>query len=356
MNGRSKNVALVRWSDHDALATAIGNEIQRAGYTLTIFRFDQPPPPDAALVFSFAPYGRWMQIPRALGQRNPRPLLLHWNTENPPDLRIPWRVMKMLGDARAGLDRFHDAPNAKKWLESPLFRALDARSIKFRYVGEYHYAARRGWLDVYAESSEIYGELHARHGLATKIVPWGTVPEWHADLGLERDIDVLWFGQRRTKWRSRLLDQVRAELNARGIKMVVADGVEQPFVHGAARTHVLNRAKITLNLLPTWYDHAFPYRFHVAAGNRSLVITEPMLKHCSLYQEGTHYVSAPIPQLAETIAYYARHETERRALAENAFELVTTGMTMGHSVRALLKEVERARQLQTSDVSDVVIA
>lgn len=346
MESLIQTVAVVCWHKHDALALAIGSEIEQTGRTPVYFLFNDPPPLDANLVLTFAPYGRWMQIPHALATRQPRPLLLHWNTENPPDLRLPWTVVKTIGALRAGIDRMHDAPSpaVQKSLNLPPLKALDTRLTKFRYMGEYHYTAQRGWLDVYAESSEIYGKLHAAHGLPTKIVPWGTVPAWSADLGLERDIDVLWFGLRRSKRRSQLLDRVRSELLARGIKIVVLDGVEQPFVHGAARTKLLNRAKVTLNLLPTWYDHAFPYRFHVAAGNRSLVVTEPMLPHSLLYKEGTHYVSAPVAQLADTIVYCLQHEPERRAIAEQAHELVMTRMTMGHSIRALMEHAEAARK------------
>ncbi len=345
MSEASRPIAVVRWGPYDALAHAIGNELKRAGYAPTYFHFTQPPPPDAAVVFSFAPYGRWMQIPHALAQlpAATRPQLIHWNTENPPDLRVPWWVMRATGAVRAGIDRWHDAddPRLKEQVQKQPWRWLDTHLTKYRYVGEVHYAAQKGMLDLYIESSEIYAALHSRHGLPTLVAPWGTVTEWCADLKSERDVDVLWFGQRRNKRRSRLLDQVRAELKARGVEMYVADGVEHPFLHGDERTKLLNRAKVTLNLLPTWYDHAFPYRFHVAAGNRSLVITEPMLKHCSLYHEGEHYVSAPIAQLADTITRYVRHDSERRAIVENAYELVTTRMTMGHSVRAIMARAEK---------------
>lgn len=66
--------------------------------------------------------------------------------------------------------------------------------------------------------------------------------------------------------------------------MYVVDNVENPFVFGEERLRLLNRLTITLNLLPTWYDHAFPYRFHLAAPNRSLVVSEPIPPHCPRYQ------------------------------------------------------------------------
>lgn len=340
-----QTVAVVQWGNHDALARAFGAELQQLAYKPLYFRFDQSPPLEADIVLSFAPYGRWLQIPTALAKRSnssgPRPRLIHWNTENPPDLRLPWWLVRSVGALRVRVDRWHDADDrrTRQRVQQPPFAWFAARLSKFRYVGEVHYAAGQGWLDVYAESSEIYARLHARHGLPTAVVPWGTVPEWCADLNLERDLDVVWFGQRRTARRARLLERLRGELHARGIKIFVADGVEHPFVHGPDRTRLLNRAKVTLNLLPTWYDHAFPYRFHVAAGNRSLVVTEPMLPHSPHYHAGEHYICAPIPQLADTIAFHVRHAEERRAIAEQAHALVTTQMTMNASVRALMSHL-----------------
>jgi len=180
---------------------------------------------------------------------------------------------------------------------------------KFRYLGEYRHAHARGWLYLLASSSKIYADLFTQNGLPTRYVPWGTSPKWFAPLGLPRDIDVLWFGKRRTPRRNRLLRQIHDMLCSKNISMYVADNMEHPFIYREERLRILNRAKITLNLLPTWYDNAFPYRFHVAAGNRSMVISEPILPHCPEYQPGVHYVSAPPEQLVDTIRYYLDHPT-----------------------------------------------
>lgn len=61
---------------------------------------------------------------------------------------------------------------------------------KFRYLGEYHYAYRRGVLNLLVESSAVYADLHQQHGLPTLCVPWGSIDGWYADLGLTCDIDV----------------------------------------------------------------------------------------------------------------------------------------------------------------------
>lgn len=99
------------------------------------------------------------------------------------------------------------------------------------------------------------------------MAPWGATPRWYADLGLERDIDVLWMGKRGSKRRSNLLDQVRKELDTVGVSIYVADNEENPFIHGDDRIRFLNRAKLPL----TSREHgtmiispAFPCQFPTA--------------------------------------------------------------------------------------------
>lgn len=344
MSGR---VAIVKWNAEDGIAEAIASVVRGMGWEPLGFMCHEPFPRDADIVFCFAPYGRFMQIPRQLDriERRKRPIFIHWNTENPPDLRIPWPVMKGVGDLRSWVDRLNDSDGwSRSLLGAPPIKWVNQRLHKFRYVGEYHYAWRKGWIDVFVESSAIYADLHKRHGLPAMTVPWGTVRDWHADLGLERDVDVLWMGKRRTKRRSDLLDRVRADLKPRGISVYVADDVEKPFVFGDARIELLNRSKITLNLLPTWYDHAFPYRFHIAAGNRSMVVSEPFLPHCPTYEAGVHYAAAPIEQLAETIERYVKDDDARVRIAENAYQLATTELTFDNSVRTIMQAAEAAKR------------
>ena len=114
----------------------------------------------------------------------------------------------------------------------------------------------------------------------------------HETSSCERDLDVLWIGKRRTRRRSATLDRSAPVSAARGATMHVVDGIEQPFVFGRARTVLLNRATITLNILPTWYDGALSYRFPLAAANRSLVVSEVALPHAPHLRPNVHYVEA----------------------------------------------------------------
>jgi hypothetical protein len=209
---------------------------------------------------------------------------------------------------------------------------------RYSYLGDYHFAFRQGWLNLLVDSSQIYADLHSAHGLPTLAVPWGAVPSWSADLGLERDIDVLWMGARAGRRRSRLLDQVRADLRRRNIEMHVADNEEHPFIFGAERTRMLNRAKITLNLTRTWYDDNF-LRLSIVMPNRSLVVSEPLLLHWPDYVAGEHYVAAPIATLAETIQHFLTHADERQVIVENAVRLMQTRLTLTNSVAQIMSAV-----------------
>jgi hypothetical protein len=127
--------------------------------------------------------------------------------------------------------------------------------------------------------------------------------------------------------------------------MYVADNVERPFIFGEERTRMLNRAKITLNLTRTWYDDNY-LRFPIVMPNRSLVVSEPLLPHCTDYVAGTHYVAVPIPELARTIAHYLKHEAERERIVAAAYNLVTTDLTLANRVARIMAAIEPARTAQ----------
>lgn len=324
---RTKPVAVVKWSSHDELAEGILEEVARAGYTPAAFGFDQPVPADAGLALTFAPYGAFLPLARQVGLRPPhaRPLLAHWNFEGIPNPRLPWSLVYPLSVARSRLGSMS---------------LVQQRMLRFRYVGDYFYAYRRGWLQVLAVVSEIYARHYQQHGLPAHFVPWGTSPRWYDDLQLERDIDVLWFGKRRNARRSGLIDAVRAVVEQRGYRMLVVDGVAHPFIFGKQRTEILNRTKIVLNAKTLAHNSGFTFRFHMAAGNRALVVSEEFVRHVSRYESGTHYATAPPAQLASTVLYYLEHPNERRALAENAYNLVTREMTLGSSIRQLIARAQ----------------
>lgn len=351
MSTNTYRIAIVKWADSDGIAEAIHHELIKLGHQTVYFRFDQPVPTEVDIVFSFAPYGRMIQIPYQLSKLPPekRPLFLHWNTENYPDPRLPWFYVSTVARLRSWLDRLNDAEASWKrtLLKIPPFSRFKhgQRFTRFRLMGEYHYAYRKGWLDLFFESSALYAERHQRHGVPAIFIPWGTVADWHEDLNLERDIDVLWMGKRRTKRRSDMLNLIERELTAKGYHVYIADNEKNPFVYGDERTRMLNRAKITLNLESKWHDNALPYRFHIAAANRSLVASEKLLPHYySVCQPGRHYVSAPPADLVKTLLYYLENTQEREEIVDNAYHLLTTELTIGKSIKKILQAIDHVKR------------
>ncbi len=343
----SYRVALLHWTKYDGISSMMSDELTALGHDPVPFVYGTPVPADVNCVLSHGPHGELLPVWRQVAQTSPapRPVVVHWNTEGFPDLRLPRGAMWALGAARSHIGQLKHSQRA--WLcklaIKPPITWMDRRTRRFRYVGDYDAAFREGLLDVLADSSRIYGRVFAqRRGTPTIYVPWGATPSAYKDLHLERDIDVLWMGTRGTRRRSELLDRIRRQLRAHGVEIYVADNKENPFIFGETRTQLLNRAKITLNITRTWYDDNFS-RFAYAIPNRSLVVSEPVLPHCPEYEAGIHYVSAPIDRLAESIVYYLTHDDERQRIIEDAYRLVMTELTFRESIARLMDGVAKVR-------------
>jgi len=353
-------VAIPHRSAIDGISEVISDELSALGYQTVHFKIGSLIPEKAEVVFSFGPYGKFLTIPRQLAKMPPekKPIFVHWNTEGIPDLRIPWKLMNWVSAWFSWFARVQNSQNGSVTIPGTerLTSLVESRMSRFRYVGDYYYALRRGWLDIFADTSAIYADIHRRHGLQTIVAPWGATSRWYKDLGLKRDIDVLWMGTRGTKRRSLLLDQVRSELESYGIRMHFADGKENPFIFGDERIYYLNRSKITLNLTRTWYDDNFS-RFALAAPNRSLIVSELVLPHCPSFVAGIHYVSAPVEKLAKTIRYYLDHEEERLHIVENAYQLVTTKLVFRESIKSIMDAVNQVyqsiRPIEHSPILDI---
>ena len=345
-------IAVVEWSRPDGIADALGEALSELGHQPHLFYHADPIPQDVDIVFSFAPFGNYMALAERIAaiEAQDRPLLIHWNTEPIPDLRLPWPLVYPLSRLRswAGRAAYRTHLNGL-----PIIAPFDSRMMRFRCVGDYFDTYRRGILNVFADCSAVYADRHRQHGLPAIYMPWGAVPAWHRDLQLPRDIDVLWLGRRATRRRSRLLDRVRDELRRQGVEIYVVDHIEHPPVYGEDRTELLNRSKIVLNLNRGWGDNSL-FRFSIVAPNGAMMVSETMLPHCPEYQPGVHYASAPVEQLSATILHYLRHEEERAAIAANARRLFEQeNMSLAHHVQTLIAHADavyrqRARQASAS--------
>jgi hypothetical protein len=331
-------VAVPEWVEDDGIARMVSYELEQIGYEPVLFFFDRNIPNDVDYLLTFGPYNRLLPIwqNNACMAPSRRPVVIHWNTEGMPDLRIPPRVIRALGAMRSKIGRMgYSSSVIDHFLYSmqPV-SSIDKSFKRYRFHGDYEYAYRKGWLHILSDTSHIYSQIRSNIGLPTLYAPWGASQRWYKDLGIERDIDVLWMGTRGSQRRSRILDQVFKELKAKGLNLYIADNEENPFIFGDKRTSLLNRSKITLNITRTWYDDNYS-RFTMACSNRSLVVSEPVLPHCTEFKANIHYVSAKIEDLANTILYYVEHDEERRRIVDNAYELMMDGLKFEKSLRKM---------------------
>lgn len=351
IQAESLQVAIPNTFDGHGIAKAIYSELIGLGHRPVYFDLAAEIPEHCDVIFFFGPFGNFLQVPQQICSRHDskRPVFVFWNTEGLPDPRLPRLPTDWIGMARSWAGRLSYSPvfGARRLASLPPFSTLEKRFLRFRYLGDYLYAQQQGWVDVFADISAVYADHFRQRGIPTLVAPFGSFREWYSDLKLERDIDVVWFGKRATSRRSQILNRLRLELQAHGVKLHMIDGIENPFVFGEDRTRMLNRSKITINLLRTWYDEN-SLRICMAAPNRSLVVSEPLLPHVPQYQAGVHYVSAPIEDMTKAILYYLEHDEERQRIVENAYQLSTQVLTFGRSIQMIMDAAIQARHRQLS--------
>lgn len=336
---KSYRVAVVMWWKGDDIAEAIFTSLQQLGHDPVYFLFDEEIPSNSEIVITFAPYGPLLPILRKVSSiaAQKRPILVHWDTEGIPNPNTPWWLLRYVGGFLSLYDRLYEPTNPSyRKLASILPLFINKYGFRIRLDGLYHYAYKNGLINVFIETSKFYANINNMHGLPTRYVPWGTHTSWYSKMNIERDIDVLWMGSRRSKRRIRLINRIREELDSKGFRMHIIDGIENRAVFGDERNIIFNRSKTTLNILPAWYFNSFTFRYHLAAGNRTLVVSEPILSHCPKYQPGINYVSSRVEDLVETILFYLTNLEERGKIVEQAYQLVTTEMTFINSVNKIM--------------------
>jgi hypothetical protein len=349
----SCRIAIPRWEMRDEIALMIGKELKLLGHLPVYFLFYEDVPENIDILLTFGPYGPLLPIWQQTAERkaNQRPIVIHWNTEGIPDLRIPSIWIKKVGSWRSLIGRldYSKSPFQRGLSHMPPLSWWNHLGFRYRYHGDYQFAYEKGWLNQLFDTSEIYTKIRSQMGLPTEYAPWGISSFWYEDLHLNRDIDVLWMGKRGTHRRSSILDRVNKELRSKGVNMYIADNEQNPFIFGDLRTRYLNRAKITLNITRTWYDDNFS-RFILAAPNKSLIISEPVLPHCREFQKDLHYISSPIENLSQSILYYLEHEDERQKIIENAYQFVTDELQFSRILENMLQIAARGEVHQPTSI------
>lgn len=234
-------------------------------------------------------------------------------------------------------------------LPPPKSAALPNPRLNLREIGKILLRDRRA-TDVYTNYSRLRNlmedgipdllvvstpgrqEFLAEHGLASTFVPLGYHPaEDGHDMGLHRDIEVLFLGALNIPRRRRLFRRLRRS----GINLVTRGSWFDPDLWGENRTKLLSRTKLFLNL-QRYPGQLSGMRLVMGMANRTLVISEPMYKP-GAFIPGKHFVSATSDEMPEIIDYYLKHDDERERIASEGHRLVTRDLTMERSVSTILQ-------------------
>ena len=135
--------------------------------------------------------------------------------------------------------------------------------------------------------------------------------------------------------RRRIWRELEPRLAAAGVTVVMRDGsAQRGYSFGLERTVLLNRSKIMLNIMRQPWDDAL-YRMLLAAPNGCLLLSEPLCD-CAPFEVGRHLATSTLPDMVEAVRYYLRHDDERTRIAANAYQFVTTTLTMKQMAARLL--------------------
>jgi hypothetical protein len=244
-----------------------------------------------------------------------RPTVLIWHTEPLPPPRA----------ARLSYPKLSVREIAKIILRDSRATDVYTNYLTLRQLN------RAGLPDILVVSAAGRKLFLAERGINSHFVPFGYDPRMGRDLGLEKDIDVLFLGALNVPRRNRILKSLRNQ----GINITALGDWSNPAYWGEQRTLLLNRVKILLNFprTPAEYSGA---RILLGLANKALVISEP-IHDPAPYVPGKHFVMAPIEELPQWIRHYLSSEAERARIVEEGHQFALTELTMERSVSRILQ-------------------
>lgn len=337
---KNYNIGITWWARFDEIGSSIETTLINMGHKVQYVPLGKQIP-DVDILLTFGPFGPLTPVTNQLAAMKPshRPIFVLWLTEQFPNPNLPEWFRYPISIFQSEIERAcYINKNGNQWQIRPGSNWALKKGLRFRYYGQIHLLRKRGIRTILVIPSKWTADFLHQRGFDPVVACIRTLPWKISASDTKRDIPVLWLGKTGSKRRKRLLHQIRGELSAHGIEIMVVDGVENPFVWGEERTKLLNRTKIALNLLrEPWDDNSLRYFF--TAENHVLVVSEPSLPH-SPFLPGIHIVEAPTEQIPETICYYLSHDEERKKITDSAKQLVTNGLTLENSLSKILKRVE----------------
>ncbi|MEO7368341.1 MAG: glycosyltransferase [Gemmatimonadaceae bacterium] len=199
-------------------------------------------------------------------------------------------------------------------------------------------AAERGVPDLLVVSSRSRQTFLAEKGIESEFVPLGYYEGLGRDMQVSRDIDVLFLGT---------LDDPRHRtsveyLRSNGVAIHALGDWHDPKYWDDARTLLINRTRIFLNIQRNAGELS-GHRMILGMANMAMVLSEPIFDPFP-YEPGRHYLSASLPQMADTIDLYLADDKARNEIAAAGHEFVTTRLTMDQSVSRIVSMIEERSQ------------
>jgi hypothetical protein len=296
-----------------------GTRSTRPGLIDWIDDSDATVPPSALLLLQGSP--NWYPRICARLERTrteERPFVVVWHSEPLPSPRV----------SRLPSQRLHLRELAKIALRDP--RATDP----YTNLTRLERLARHGLPDLLAVSTRERQVTLEERGIDAELVPLGYYPALGRDLGLERDLDVLFLGALDVPRRKRALRRLRRL----GVELVEKGDWSDASLFGEPRVELLNRTKILLNLARQ-PGQLSGLRMILGMANGALVVSEPIWL-ADPYVPGQHFVQAPLDELPDLIRYYLEHEDERLTITERARRFVTTELNRAAGLDRLVTLIE----------------
>jgi Glycosyl transferases group 1 len=188
-----------------------------------------------------------------------------------------------------------------------------------------------GWPDRIAASTVPKLNYLRDTGIDSDLVPFGYHPGMGVDTNTQRDIDVLCIGRLNLQRRRDKLELISDELGKLGLGLLNIPGP----CYGNERTAILNRSKLSLNILAhTWDFTGLRFLLYMACG--SMVVSEKLRCDTTPFVPGVHFVETGIEDMPSAIKYYLEHDKERSAIVNNAKALISDELTLKRSLTRLL--------------------
>lgn len=268
------------------------------------------------------------------------PGIIFWYTEQMPDPRLPAGWIQIFARSRFHSRRWYD-----EYLVSINRQRLASRiplpeAGRLRGLGEIIELNRLGFLKIVCAFSRTNCKVLSRTGLPVVQIPIGAHAYFGEQLGLERDIDVVFLGTTRDARRKKWIPRLERELGRTGARFVIKDGsASRGHIFDLERTLLLNRSKIMLNVMRQPWDDAL-HRFLLAAANGVMLLSEPLWPGSrGPLEPGVHFAESPLFEMAAAVRHYLDASLSRMAINLKAGELIRSELTMSRMANLCLQEI-----------------